>query len=922
MAGNWLVGAIVAKLVLDKSGWTTSVNKVLDDGRRMAGMSDKTAKSFQTMGTTMSIMGAAIVGVLGSCVKEAEEFGRVSAQLDAVLKSTAGAAGVTREAALGLSEALQQESTYSHDAILGAENLLLTFTSIGQNIFPEATRAVMDISVALGQDLKNSAIQVGKALQDPALGVTALRRVGVNFTKDQQAMIKTLVDTGHKLEAQKIILRELATEFGGSAYAASQTFGGQMKQLKNDISDVQEEIGMTLIPVLKNMVLSVRPIVDRISEWVKANPQLVSTLAAVALKGGILLTALGAIVTIVPKVVGLFTSIINIVPQAIAWISKLTLATAAGTLAWTAAIAAIGFYIIKLQEKAQAEGYAIDATNRAKDAQEKLKTKLEAAMVAAGMSKDEIAKLEQKYKDAAKGEESWAAAMGMAIEKGREGKTVQEELVKVGKEHAEAVQKGALGVQGYTEDLYGMAGELKGAAKAQKEFNDWLKGLAPDASELAVKLQGIEDLYAKGKISQPVYALALKDISDEYEKLGININKVLPPAKDMNAVWEDIKPKIGELPRILEDVAWGFDTQEGQLKEWSRELGIGTDKIAAMYIELAKLQIFLTTGIMVAPLDFTPWMEGPKGARETSKSMSDIFAGSMNDIAKSFGDTFSKFIEEGFNFKTLWDGLWGSIKDSFFRILGEMATKFVTDFLGGLLSSAGETAGKVASSVTSTASSAVSGITGILSGGLAPAIGSFVGSFLGGILGGGPSGHQQQQQINDTKDSRNFLAEIRNWLVSGGSGIGNALWDFLGKFEMEKFDGLKASVDLSRDSLNPTVESIDRKAAEQIGWLASIDKRLANVKSAQSGAFIREPTLLQVHANEAVVPLDKMANFASVLPGNGGGKTVQVTNEVHIDGTMVTDREYVRGRLMPEIIGAIESGFWKSRMQSALGLTQ
>ena len=39
--------------------------------------------------------------------------------------------------------------------------------------------------------------------------MTALRRVGVQFTEAQKKTIKTLVETGQTLEAQKIILGEL-----------------------------------------------------------------------------------------------------------------------------------------------------------------------------------------------------------------------------------------------------------------------------------------------------------------------------------------------------------------------------------------------------------------------------------------------------------------------------------------------------------------------------------------------------------------------------------------------------------------------------------------------------------------------------------------------------------------------------------------
>jgi len=176
-------------------------------------------------------------------MKAAEESQRVQAQLYAVLQSTGQAAGVTADAALNLSKALQESTTFSDEQVLSAENMLLTFTKIGKDIFPQATQTVLDMATALGEDTKSAAIQLGKALQDPILGVTALRRVGVSFNEDQVNLIKNLVNTGQSLQAQTYILKELSTEFGGSAANAAETFGGKITQLKNKIDDIQEVIG-------------------------------------------------------------------------------------------------------------------------------------------------------------------------------------------------------------------------------------------------------------------------------------------------------------------------------------------------------------------------------------------------------------------------------------------------------------------------------------------------------------------------------------------------------------------------------------------------------------------------------------------------------------------------------------------------------
>src|SRR5260221_12782801 len=135
------------------------------------------------------------------------------------------------------------ETTYfSHDTVQGGENLLLTFTNIGKSVFPQATRSILDVSQAMGQDLKSSAIQVGKALGDPLTGMTALQRIGVTFSASEKEQVKTMMAHHDVIGAQKVILKELGTEFGGSAQAAGKTFGGMMKELGNTMEQVTIKI--------------------------------------------------------------------------------------------------------------------------------------------------------------------------------------------------------------------------------------------------------------------------------------------------------------------------------------------------------------------------------------------------------------------------------------------------------------------------------------------------------------------------------------------------------------------------------------------------------------------------------------------------------------------------------------------------------
>ncbi|MFY9586746.1 MAG: hypothetical protein WAT66_04745 [Actinomycetota bacterium] len=184
------------------------------------------------------------------------EAEKVSAQTAAVIRSTGAAAGISADEVGKLAGRLEDLTTVDDKAIQGAANLLLTFTQVrnelgkGNDIFDQAVAIATDMSVALGQDLSGSAIQLGKALNDPIRGVTALRRVGVSFTQEQLEQIRVLVESGRVLEAQKLILRELTTEFGGSAKAIAGTTQGALNRAGDAVEELRKKVGASTAPIV------------------------------------------------------------------------------------------------------------------------------------------------------------------------------------------------------------------------------------------------------------------------------------------------------------------------------------------------------------------------------------------------------------------------------------------------------------------------------------------------------------------------------------------------------------------------------------------------------------------------------------------------------------------------------------------------
>lgn len=131
---------------------------------------------------------------------------QTQAQLAAAIKSTGGAANRTRDQLNELSAALMAQTGINSDNIAKAEGLLLTFTNIRSEIYDQTLPIMLDMNKALGQSLQSSAIQLGKALNDPIRGFSALAEVGVSFSTQQREIITNFQNSGDLASAQKVIL--------------------------------------------------------------------------------------------------------------------------------------------------------------------------------------------------------------------------------------------------------------------------------------------------------------------------------------------------------------------------------------------------------------------------------------------------------------------------------------------------------------------------------------------------------------------------------------------------------------------------------------------------------------------------------------------------------------------------------------------
>lgn len=318
--------------------------------------------------------GSAIAGAfLKDALGEAREAQKVGAVTNQIIKATGGVAKISSKQVGDLATAISNKAGVDDEAIQSGANLLLTFKNVrneagkGAKIFDRATKAAVDLSAAGFGSIESGSKMLGKALNDPVKGLSALSRAGVTFTSKQKAMVKALVEGGdanaavasglvadtknwndlakaadksgesyasfakrmlkdltpaqrkqfdflseggHMLEAQQTILKEVEGQVGGTAEASS-TAGEKMSVAWGNL---KEQIGTALLPLIdrvanfmtKKVIPAVSGFITEMQTGEGAGGRFVEIARSI---GAALQTAADWIGPLIPKVVGFFKSL-------------------------------------------------------------------------------------------------------------------------------------------------------------------------------------------------------------------------------------------------------------------------------------------------------------------------------------------------------------------------------------------------------------------------------------------------------------------------------------------------------------------------------------------------------------------------------------------------------------------------------------
>jgi hypothetical protein len=252
--------------------------------QELANFGDKAKKALAAVGVATAAVGIGLIKFGSDSISAAENVAQANRRLEQVAKSMNLFGAETEKVSQRLIDFAEKNEVLvgvDGEVIKATQAKLLTFKELAKTAdnvggsFDRATMAALDLAAAGFGSAESNATQLGKALQDPIKGITALARSGVTFTAQEKEKIKVLVESGKILEAQNLILGAIETQVGGTAQATAKA----SDRMKLAFENILETVGAQLLPVFE----------DFTDEIIKITPELEQGLGAAAEQVAIIL---------------------------------------------------------------------------------------------------------------------------------------------------------------------------------------------------------------------------------------------------------------------------------------------------------------------------------------------------------------------------------------------------------------------------------------------------------------------------------------------------------------------------------------------------------------------------------------------------------------------------------------------------------
>jgi len=208
------------------------------------------------IGRTGLLIGGALVSfaafgaVLNRGIRNFMEWEAQSARINAILRTTRGEVGLTSSAIEAMASSIALNTLESEQSIRAAAARLLTFRDVAGDVFEQVLKSATDMAALGFGTVESETTKLAKALEDPAQALTSLSRAGIIFTRQQRALIISLVESGQRAEAMAKILENVRARTEGAAEAAaSGTLAGAFDTIGQAVGRVTRDFASWILTI-------------------------------------------------------------------------------------------------------------------------------------------------------------------------------------------------------------------------------------------------------------------------------------------------------------------------------------------------------------------------------------------------------------------------------------------------------------------------------------------------------------------------------------------------------------------------------------------------------------------------------------------------------------------------------------------------
>jgi len=482
----------------------------------------------------------------------------------------------------------------------------------------------------------------------------ALAQLGFNLrTKDS---ILTLMGSSEKIRKWTEDLKNMGGKTREVSEKQLEAFNNQLKLLRNTVVNAAISIGESLAPTIEKLIVKVKDIAKKVSDWIKEHPKLTEWIGLTALKVGGLLLVLGPLLTILPGLIqGMNFLGISSAKAA------LGLKALLGPIGIVAAASLVAYNITK--KLIDAKNDLVEADYRAFEAEHKMGQKLREIADAAGLTRKEFIELTKKYKGNTN-------ALAVAIFRGEESVELQKAMKKYGKEHREEVVKGTTAIDKLAKafmegkiSLEEYQEKLKALKKGHEDLNPALKttiGLLEFTITPAIELAR---QFGEGKISIIEYTAGLQGLREEAERIKdpfkdlaqaesevqieteemgdswLVLGGIVPPIfHEQLSLAERLKQEIGD---TTETITISFKSMVERILDFTRDLAAGW---AGVFVDVLGITESIT--YQMKEFDNSYWESALANAQETYEEKKSLLEKQLEDATGYYEDLEGKLTDD------------------------------------------------------------------------------------------------------------------------------------------------------------------------------------------------------------------------------------------------------------------------------------